>query len=231
MNVGDKMPNRIIKESICTSKTIEQLSNAAEILFYRILVNCEDYGRMHAEPTLIKSKCYPWKENLKLTDIEKWIKELEEVNLIILYEHSENRYLQVTNWCKHQQVRATKSKYPSFDEEGCKLITLDINCNQNKSIVSESEQTRIRITNTNTNTKAIKTNYADNVTMTEEEYKKLIEKHGQAKTDKMIEVLDNYKGANGKKYTSDYKAILSWVVDKVKDAKVDKPESKAWGWE
>jgi hypothetical protein len=31
----------------------------------------------------------------------------------------------------------------------------------------------------------------------------------------MIEVLDNYKGANGKKYKSDYRAILNWVVERV----------------
>ena len=30
----------------------------------------------------------------------------------------------------------------------------------------------------------------------------------------MIQILDNYKGANGKKYKSDYRAILNWVVDK-----------------
>lgn len=32
-----------------------------------------------------------------------------------------------------------------------------------------------------------------------------------------VEVLDNYKGSTGKKYKSDYRAILSWVVDKYKE--------------
>ena len=52
--------------------------------------------------------------------------------------------------------------------------------------------------------------------MKQSEYDTLVEKHGKAATDKFIEVLDNYKGANKKKYDSDYRAILSWVVDKVK---------------
>ena len=30
----------------------------------------------------------------------------------------------------------------------------------------------------------------------------------------MIEILDNYKGAKGKRYKSDYRAILTWVVDR-----------------
>ena len=51
---------------------------------------------------------------------------------------------------------------------------------------------------------------------TKEEYDKLIEKHGKHWTGKMIEKLDNYKGASGKKYKSDYRAILSWVVEDMK---------------
>ena len=31
----------------------------------------------------------------------------------------------------------------------------------------------------------------------------------------MITTLDNYKGSNNKKYASDYRAILSWVADKI----------------
>jgi hypothetical protein len=69
------------------------------------------------------------------------------------------------------------------------------------------------------NTKELYTRYAEFVQLKESEYNKLIEEHGKPLTDKMIQTLDNYKGANGKKYKSDYRAILNWVVDKVKGAK------------
>ncbi len=62
-----------------------------------------------------------------------------------------------------------------------------------------------------------KTSYAEFVTMTNDEYSSLIEKFSRSKVDRMIEVLNNYKGANGKKYMSDYRAILSWVADSVKN--------------
>lgn len=61
-----------------------------------------------------------------------------------------------------------------------------------------------------------KIEFAEFVHMKQSEYDTLVEKHGWAAADKFIEVLDNYKGANKKKYDSDYRAILSWVVDKVK---------------
>lgn len=62
-----------------------------------------------------------------------------------------------------------------------------------------------------------KIHYADLVTMTNTEYEKLVSAYSKSFADECIYVLDNYKGSCGKKYESDYRAILSWVVDKVKE--------------
>lgn len=59
--------------------------------------------------------------------------------------------------------------------------------------------------------------YAEFVTMTESEYGRLVEKYGEAKTKRAIEILDNYKGSNGKKYASDYRTILNWVMERVEE--------------
>jgi hypothetical protein len=52
--------------------------------------------------------------------------------------------------------------------------------------------------------------------MTVEEYEKLKERFNgnEIAAKKCIDILDNYKGANGKTYKNDYRAILTWVVDK-----------------
>ncbi|MDI6789941.1 MAG: hypothetical protein QME44_04535 [Thermodesulfobacteriota bacterium] len=62
--------------------------------------------------------------------------------------------------------------------------------------------------------KQSKVKYADFVKMTPEEHQKLIDQFGPIPTTKMIEILDNYKGASGKTYKSDYRAILTWVVNR-----------------
>ncbi|MEG1894605.1 MAG: DUF4373 domain-containing protein [Oscillospiraceae bacterium] len=62
-----------------------------------------------------------------------------------------------------------------------------------------------------------KVKYAEFVSMTEEEYEKLVATHGKEKTARMIEVLDNYKGSKGTTYKNDYRAILNWVVDRVNE--------------
>lgn len=61
-----------------------------------------------------------------------------------------------------------------------------------------------------------KIHFAEFVTMTNAEYEKLVSTHSKEFADQCITALDNYKGSKNKKYASDYRAILSWVVDKVK---------------
>lgn len=62
-----------------------------------------------------------------------------------------------------------------------------------------------------------KIHFADFVSMTNAEHEKLVSTYGKDFVDQCITVLDNYKGSNGKTYKSDYRAILSWVIDKVKE--------------
>jgi hypothetical protein len=79
---------------------------------------------------------------------------------------------------------------------------------------------------TNKNDKNVKNEkkiYTDFVSMTEEEYQKLVTEHGEILVKRFIETLNNYKGATGKKYKSDYLAIRNWVIDKVTK---EKPQQK-----
>ena len=64
-----------------------------------------------------------------------------------------------------------------------------------------------------------KKSYAEFVKMSEANYDRLVKLYGKAFADACIVELDLYKGAKGKKYKDDYRAILSWVVDRVKEKK------------
>lgn len=76
-----------------------------------------------------------------------------------------------------------------------------------------------------------KKQYAEFVTLTEDEYGRLVEKFGEDATERMVEILDNYKGQSGKKYASDYRAILNWVWERVRDEnpKLIKPQAPSHG--
>lgn len=62
--------------------------------------------------------------------------------------------------------------------------------------------------------KAKKYKYAEFVTLTRDEYANLCAEYSEDAAKRMIEILDNYKGSKGKRYKSDYRAILNWVVNR-----------------
>ena len=135
------MPNRLIKESICTSDTINGLSWYQEVFFYRLITVCDDYGRMDARPQILKGRMFPLKEDLRSGEISKALAALEAAGLIRTYLVSGKPYLQVNTWENHQQIRAKVPKYPGPEDADiiCNhMISDDSKCPRNP-IQSESE--------------------------------------------------------------------------------------------
>lgn len=223
------MPNRIIKESICTSDTIDQLTWFEEVFFYRLIVNCDDYGRFDARPAILKARLFPLK-NVTEKQISDALNKLSTVGIVTVYEYDGRPYLQLVTWDKHQQIRAKKSKYPAFDETCNQMISNDIKCPRNP-IQSESESESESNTNTNTHARKEKSQpekikYADFVSLTNAEYEALVAKLGEDGAKRCIEILDNYKGANGKRYKSDYRAILNWVIQRYEEEQSKRRQNK-----
>lgn len=108
------MPNRILKDSICTSESIQAIADwEIEVFWYRLLVQCDDYGRMDARPAILRARCYPLAmDRVSELDITDWLQNLKDVKLIETYTVDGKPYLRVLTWEKHQQVRAKHSKYP-----------------------------------------------------------------------------------------------------------------------
>jgi len=193
------VPNRILKESITTSCEVDNLSADEERLFYRLIVACDDFGRMDARPQIIRAKCFPLKlDSIKDKDIEKWLRSLVENDLIILYEVGGKPFLQMTTWEKHQQKRAKHSKYPAPDNG---VITHDINCNQVQSNVPENreyENTRNDIRDVNFTCEEMEIlNYWNEQGIVvheptanmKKEISKALKKHGK---EKIFEAITNY---------------------------------------
>ncbi|UTI41090.1 helix-turn-helix domain-containing protein [Niallia sp. RD1] len=70
----------------------------------------------------------------------------------------------------------------------------------------------------NANSKPKKINLSEYVSMTQEEYEKLIEQFGEVNANERIETLNLYKGSTGKKYKNDYLTILNWARKEKKGA-------------
>ena len=103
------MPNRILKDSIRESVSINALSPEAEVCFYRLITYADDYGLFRADLCLANSFLFP-RKHFKDTQIEKWLDEIAKADMIFFYRVAENLYGAFTNWKKHKQVRAQRSK-------------------------------------------------------------------------------------------------------------------------
>jgi hypothetical protein len=135
------MPNRIIKESICTSEEIDGLPLSAEVLFYRLMVNADDHGRFDARLKMVASKCYPLK-SIDIKSIQQDLGRLHDSGLVMLYEVDGRPYGMFIKWAKHQQIRAKRAKYPDPETGSditCNHLQANVHVNQSNPI-----QTQVR---------------------------------------------------------------------------------------
>jgi hypothetical protein len=126
------LPNRIIKESICTSPTIDRLSVEAERFFYRLIVKCDDYGLYYGDERILLGACFPLRvSEIKCDQVRSWLSELETVGLIIRYQVDDRVYISFTSWADHQNIRAKRRKYPEpTPENTMPPLAGDGNCDQ-----------------------------------------------------------------------------------------------------
>lgn len=141
--------------------------------------------------------------DMKSSTAWDYMKVLESNNVIDIKSNNKFSLVSLVNWAVYQVTDENSdskhdSKYNNRPTTGRQQTDTDKN---DKECIKNDK----------------KIIYADFVSMTETEYQKLVGEHGEPATKKMIEVLDNYKGSKGKKYKSDYRAILNWVVDRVKN--------------
>lgn len=160
------MPNRIIKESIKTSNEIDALSWFEEVLFYRLIVSADDFGRYDGRAKILKNTLFPTKDDVTVKNVEKALCTLEESGLVHGYQVDGVPILQISKWEKHQQTRAKNSKYPSPEEADTahadNLISSDIICNQMISDAGNLQANVPDIRNRESNTR-IDTRYTESV--------------------------------------------------------------------
>lgn len=141
-----------------------------------------------------------------------------------------NKYtiITVVNWDEYQCLEKSETNEETNTEtfnRQASDIQETFNRQHRKNVKNVKNVKKCVGDNPTTHTQAQKISFAEFVTMTNAEYKALIEKFGETDTKRMIEILDNHKGANGKVYDSDYRAILSWVTDRLNKEKQSQPNN------
>ncbi len=162
--------------------------------------------------------------DISLSSVKRALNKLKEYNLIDIVRQG----LNIPNKIYINKVDTTEFRTGQIE------LSRELNSDIQTGQIEPSEQvkmnhldrsnwtpndTDIKDTEYKETEKSIRTaqpkhHFAEFVTMTNDEYSSLIEKLGNEKSAKdCIQILDDYKAAHGKKYKSDYRAILNWVIN------------------
>ena len=115
------MPNRILKESICESRGLSEVSFFAEDLYKRLITYADDYGRFNADYQIILARLYPREIGIvSIDDIEDAMTELVGVGKIAFYTAQPRKELYgcFPQWSDHQRLRDSKTRFPAPEDTG-----------------------------------------------------------------------------------------------------------------
>lgn len=144
---------------------------------------------------------------------------LKTANCIAIETTSKNTVVTILNYDLYQDQQTVEGKEKDKQEDKPRA-----NKGQTKGNNVRTKETKNN--NNINNAREEKISFAEFVTMTNDEHDKLIATYGETATKRMIEILDNYKGQSGKKYNSDYRAMLNWVVKRYQEDNQKKEKPK-----
>lgn len=167
------MPNRILRDKICKSRSLAALSWFEEVLFYRLIVSADDYGRFDGDPQIIKGICFPRRKDLTEKQISDALQKLSTVGLILVYEYDGDSILQLITWNVYQNIRAKNSKYPEFNDNCRVLYENESTCEHLQTYANICSRIRIResysYSNSESNARENARGKYSNVILSEEE--------------------------------------------------------------
>ena len=164
------------------------------------------------------------KLDISESKVQRILKTFENEHQIEQQTNSQNRLISILNWELYQQTEQQDEQRVNNERTTSEQR---VNTNKNDNNGNNVKNGKNGINNNSKKNQEQKKHFADFVTMTDVEYERLLNTHGKKFTDQCIEVLDNYKGSTGKTYVSDYRAILSWVVGKVKEMEFKQQSTKS----
>jgi hypothetical protein len=140
------MPTRYLKPGVRDSESIEALSAHAEILYYRLIVTVDDFGRYDARPSMVKAACFPIRESMTGSKVDSLLKELSDHGLIVVYQVDGKPYIQMCKW--DNIPRAKESKYPSHENDCTQMYASVCNTNTDAPLT-------VTVTKTETKTETV----------------------------------------------------------------------------
>lgn len=103
---------RTLKPELWQDEAIGEVSRDARLLFVGLITQADDEGRLRGDPRLLAAQIYPY-DDFSRSDLEGWLDELEQAQLVQLYEANGRALICLPAWKSHQKIsHPAKSKLP-----------------------------------------------------------------------------------------------------------------------
>lgn len=112
---------RSLKPELPHDEGLARCTIAARYLFVLLITQADDEGRLRAAPSWVRSTCFPYDDDLSAAFVADLLDELAEHEMIRRWHVSDQRYMEIINFGKHQRIdkpRPSQIPRPSrgFDE-------------------------------------------------------------------------------------------------------------------
>lgn len=95
---------RSIKPEFWDDEHIASLPMECRLFYIGCWTFADDQGVFNANPSFLKSRIFPYDDDLKVSEVKAWLKKLEELKMIIPFTHSRDNYYVVRTFADHQVV-------------------------------------------------------------------------------------------------------------------------------
>lgn len=208
--MNPKTKGRMLNKDVSNSKKLAKLSPEACVLFFMIIPQLDSHGKMNGGIGYIKDEVCPRIPYLTMDNIPALLTEITEHTNTKWFEVDGRCYIHSTNFLTEHQTldpkKLGRDLLPNYSGVSQEIVPHEEEVKDQEEVEGEGD---IYPPTDG------KWRYADHVMMTVVEHEKLCSRFGHDNARAMIDKLDAYKGSKGKKYKSDYHAILTWVADEV----------------
>jgi hypothetical protein len=105
--------NRLIKKEFFRDEKVGSLPLGARLLFVSMWIQADDSGNALADPRLMRAEAFPFDNEISVANVEEWTVLLEKLGMVRRYEVSEQRYLNICKFKKHQVInRPSAFRHP-----------------------------------------------------------------------------------------------------------------------
>lgn len=102
---------RTIKPEFWDDEQIASLPFGCRLLFIGIWNFADDNGIIRSSEKYIKSKVFPYDDNLRLSEIKNWLNELEKNRWLVPVSYKNESYYAIRTFDVHQRIDSRYAKY------------------------------------------------------------------------------------------------------------------------